>query len=686
MALSTVLADPEAATGTHDGDAALAVLLRRAGLAVTVAEVRDLAAGAAAAPDGFDGDAWIALVAPAADDDLRRRLRALGAEARRRRPDPAAGDHGRRLEALRRSLKRHRLSGFIVPRADEHQGEQVAACSERLAWLTGFTGSAGLAVVLSDGAALFVDGRYTTQAAHQVDTGRWEIRHLTDDPPADWLATRLPAQARLGFDPWLHTPSQVATLEAACRRARARLVAVDANPVDPLWHDRPPPPIAPVVRHDDALAGHSAAEKRGAVAEDLAGHGQDAAVLSAPDSIAWLLNVRGGDIPYSPVALAFAIVHRDGTVAVFTDPRKLTPEVRRHLGPDVRFQPPDDLGPALEALGAARKVVRIDADGTPAWIADRLRRAGAIVTAAQDPCALPRAVKNAVELEGMRSAHRRDGAALCRFLAWLDRTATVAPVTEMGAAAKLDGLRAEDPLFRGPSFPTISAAGEHAAIVHYRATAASDRALGPDGLYLVDSGGQYLDGTTDVTRTVAIGGIEPEMRSRFTLVLKGHIALATARFPKGTTGSQLDLLARQSLWQHGLDYDHGTGHGVGAYLGVHEGPQRISKLPNRVALEAGMVLSNEPGYYKPGAYGIRIENLVTVAAVPTPEGGERPMLGFRTLTLAPIDRTLIDPTLLSPAEFTWLDAYHARVAAALSPLVDAETRAWLAAATRPLPG
>jgi Xaa-Pro aminopeptidase len=589
-----------------------------------------------------------------------------------------------RVERLRKELAEAELVGFLVPRADEHQGEYVPPRAQRLAWLTGFTGSAGLAVVLADVAAIFVDGRYTLQVRDEVPGDVFEYHHVTDSPPAEWLRLRLRQGDRLGYDPWLHTIESVERLQATCGKAGATLIPVAGNLVDRIWDDQPPPPRGPIVPHDLKHAGRPSPDKRREIAELLAREAVDAVVLTAPDSIAWLLNVRGSDVAHTPLPLAFAVVHGDGTVDLFVDAPKLAPGVREHLGEGVRVSPPQALGSALDRLGAARRTVQTDPSSTAAWIVQRLTGAGATVARAADPCLLPKATKNDVELAGARSAHEKDGVALSRFLAWLAREAPPGRLTEISAAARLDALRAEEPLFRDVSFPTISGAGPNGAIVHYRATPRTDRRIEPGMLYLVDSGAQYLDGTTDVTRTIAIGRPTAEQRDRFTRVLRGHIALATARFPKGTTGSQLDALARAPLWDAGLDYDHGTGHGVGSYLSVHEGPQRISKVGNTVALRPGMIVSNEPGYYKTGEYGIRIESLVVVVPVPGPPGGEVALHGFETLTLAPIDRTLVDPASLTPAELAWLDAYHARVREAIAPRVDRETAAWLADATRPL--
>ena len=658
-------------------------LLRRAGSGIDRSELDSLVSGIAAAPDGHDPDAWMTLVVPEPDDTVRAALRAR-LEQERSRPRPPAPETAERLQELRRWMRANQLVGFLVPRADEHQSEQVAAHSERLAWISGFTGSAGTAAVLRERAALFVDGRYTVQAQSQTDPDLWEVRHTIDTPLCDWIAENVPSRGRVGYDPWLHTPSQVARLESACRKAGGRIVPVEENPTNLLWRDRPAAPIAPVVPHHGRFAGFAAAEKRQRAAAELCERDDAAAVLVAPDSIAWLLNIRGGDVPYTPVALAFAILHADATVELFVDPRKLSPGLAAHLGNAVTVAPPEAFGAALDALGARRRRVRIDRDRIPKWIETRLRKAGAVLTAEPDPCALAKSVKNAIELDGMRAAHRRDGAAVTRFLAWLADQAPGGQVTEIAAADRLEALRREGELFRGLSFPTISAAGPHGAIVHYRVTPDTNRRLEPGSLYLVDSGAQYLDGTTDVTRTVAIGDPTDEMRDRFTRVLKGHIAIATARFPKGTNGTQLDTLARQALWNVGLDYDHGTGHGVGSYLNVHEGPQRISKLPNDTALQAGMIISNEPGYYRRDGYGIRIENLVAVEEAPAPDSAEHTLLGLETLTLAPIDRRLIDPRLMTSDEIDWLERYHERVRTMLRPLVGPGVAEWLEWATSPL--
>ncbi len=667
-------------------DDELARLLAAAGSGLAPHEVRALIAGVAAAPAGFEATAWMRLVVPEPAAALTEALSALEAEARKGRgtgPDvgPAPGE---RLAALRAELARRGFAGIIVPRADAHHSEYIPERAERLRWLTGFSGSAGTAVVLAGNAAVFVDGRYTLQVDLEVAGELFERRHVTDDPPHEWVAANLGDGGKLGYDPWLHTPDGLARYRDACRRAGGELVACADNPIDAIWHEQQPPPLAPVVPHETRFAGKEAVEKRREIAAALREAGAAACVISTPDSLAWLLNLRGGDVPCSPFPLAFAIIGDDARVELFCDRRKLAPEIAQHLGPDVAIKGVDDLGPALDKLAKGKKPLQADPAATSAWVFERVAAGGGELRRAPDPCAMPKACKNDVELAGTRAAHQRDGAALTRFLCWFAKSAPEDGLTEMAAAERLYALRAENEHYRGPSFSTIAGAGPNGAIVHYHVSDKTNRTIEPGSLFLVDSGGQYLDGTTDVTRTIAVGAPTDEQRARFTAVLKGHIALATTRFPAGTTGSQLDVLARHALWQMGLDYDHGTGHGVGSYLGVHEGPQRISKLPNTVALKPGMIVSNEPGYYKEGEYGIRIENLVCVVALAREAGHEHDMLGFETLTRAPIDRSLIVADMLTPSEAAWLDAYHAEVRATLTPLVDAATAEWLAEATRPI--
>ncbi len=594
---------------------------------------------------------------------------------RRTTPDTSAA----RLAALRAAMDRAGVDAFLVPRADAHQGENVAPRDERLAWLTGFTGSAGLAVVARDRAAIFVDGRYRLQVRGQVDTDLVEVLRVPEDKPADWLVDALPRGGRVGFDPWLHTAKDVATLEEALGPRQIGLVPV-ANLVDEVWPDQPAPPARPIVAYPTELAGRSSSDKRQEIATALRQRGLAASVLTLPDSIAWLLNIRGSDIARTPVALAFAILDADGRVALFTEPTKIDEALRAHLGPDVSVLQPDDFGPRLEALSGR---VGVDQASAPAWVSDRLAAAGIETVAERDPCILPKATKTAAEIAGARAAHLRDGAAMVEFLAWLDQTAPEDGLTEIDVVARLEEFRAATGCLRDISFETISGAGPDGAIVHYRVTDATNRPVRAGELLLVDSGAQYEDGTTDITRTVAIGPVPAEAVRPFTLVLKGLIAMSRLRWPQGLAGRDLDAVARAALWRAGMDYDHGTGHGIGAYLGVHEGPQGLSRRSLEPLLP-GMILSIEPGYYREGAFGIRCENLAVVSPPVVPEGGDREMLGFETLTLAPFDRRLIDPALLEPAERAWLDAYHARVADSIAPLVEAETARWLRTACQPL--
>ncbi|HEV2955592.1 MAG TPA: aminopeptidase P family protein [Xanthobacteraceae bacterium] len=597
------------------------------------------------------------------------------------RTDPAAAPA--RVAALRAELRRRGLDGFIVPHADRHQNEYAPPSEERLAWLTGFSGSAGVAVVLAERAVLFVDGRYTLQAREQVDPATFVIEHLVERPPETWLEQNLAAGTKLGYDPWLHTIAGAEKLAKACTAAGATLVPVETNPVDAIWSDRPAPPLGAVVLHDLRFAGEEASAKLARVAAEVDKARADALVVSDPHAVAWAFNIRGSDVAHTPVALAFARVPKEGRPALYVDGRKLTNTVRHRLEELADVRETAALAPDLAALGAAGRTVRLDQATAADVLARMVSGAGGKISPGADPIALMKAVKNAVEIEGARAAHRRDGAAVARFLAWLDREAPGGKLTEIDAVAALESFRRDTGLLKDVSFPTIAGSGPNGAIVHYRVTRASNRRINPGELFLVDSGGQYEDGTTDITRTIAVGAASADMRDRFTRVLKGHIAIARALFPDGATGAQLDSFARQYLWAAGLDFDHGTGHGVGSYLSVHEGPARISKL-GTAPLKRGMILSNEPGYYRTGAYGIRIENLVLVVAAPPVAGGEKELNAFETLTLAPIDRRLVEPALLTNDERGWLDDYHARVAATLAPLVDADTRAWLDAATRPL--
>jgi Xaa-Pro aminopeptidase len=588
-----------------------------------------------------------------------------------------------RVVALRAELKRRGLGGFVVPRADRHQNEYVPACAERLAWLTGFTGSAGLAVVLEERAALFVDGRYTLQASEEVDMTIFSVEHISETTPEAWIETHL-STARLGYDPWLHTVEGAEKLEKAATAAGGALEAVEPNLIDLIWPDRPAPPLGHVVLHAERYAGEAATEKLARLRPEIAKTKADVLVLSDPHAVAWTFNIRGADIAHTPLPLCFATVPHEGRPALYVDARKLTNEVRDALERLAQVRDPEALVDDLAMLGRAHATVRLDqATGADA-LARIVTHAGGKVTRGADPVALMKAVKNATEIAGARAAQVRDAGALCRFLAWFDRHAPRGELTEIDAVAALETFRRETGALKDVSFPTIAGAGSDGAIVHYRVTRKTNRRIAPGELFLIDSGAQYEDGTTDITRTVAVGEASAVMRDRFTRVLKGHIALARAVFPEGTTGAQLDSFARAPLWRVGLDFDHGAGHGVGSYLSVHEGPARISKL-GYAPLKRGMILSNEPGYYKAGSYGIRIENLVLVVEAPPVAGAEKPLNAFETLTLVPIDRRLIAVELMTPEEIDWVDGYHARVAAALAAMLDAQTRDWLNTATASLP-
>ena len=588
-----------------------------------------------------------------------------------------------RVAALRAELKKRKLTGLIVPRQDEFQGEYVAAYAERLKWLTGFAGSWGTAILTLKKGAIFVDGRYTIQVRSQVDTKIFAPQHLVDQPPAEWIAKNLRKGDRLGFDPWLLTAEQAQRFEKACAKAEAKLVAVTPNPIDAIWSGRPERPIAPVDTQPTQFAGRSAKEKLADVAKALAKAGADATVLTLPDSVAWVFNIRGRDVPYTPVVLAYAILKRRGKAELFIDPKRLPEDVRAHVNKVAAVKPPQGLAASLKTLGRAKTKVQIDSSWTPEAIRAGLARSGAKIVQGTDPCTLPKAKKNRLEQEGARAAHRRDGAAMARFLCWLEGAAPKGDLTEMSVADKLQSFREATGMLMDLSFDTIAGAGPNAALPHYLVTPESSRALKRDEIFLIDSGGQYRDGTTDVTRTVIVGEPSAEMMDRFTRVLKGMIGVSRVRFPKGTCGSQLDVLARAALWTAGLDYDHGTGHGVGSYLSVHEGPARINKS-DRTPLEPGMILSNEPGFYKLDHYGIRIENLLLVREAEAVDGGERPMHFFETLTLCPIDRRLIEPRLLTKDELAWLDAYHARVLKEVGAHLDGAELDWLKRACAPL--
>ncbi|MBI3418678.1 MAG: aminopeptidase P family protein [Proteobacteria bacterium] len=587
-----------------------------------------------------------------------------------------------RLAALRATLAAQKLDGFFVPLSDEYLNEYVPDSAQRLAFLTGFTGSAGIALVLKDTATLIVDGRYTLQAGVQVDPVLYEVRHYIKTPLNDYIKQHVKAGQRLGYDPWLHTTPWVEKTREAVEEAGAKLVTVTANPVDAIWNDRPAAPAAPVFAHPMQYAGESSADKRKRLGAQLKEKKLEGVVLTSPSSIAWLLNVRGGDVESTPLPLSYAVLHADARVDWFVNPAKVSSELKNLLGSDISVHAQEEFIKTLRGLGANGGKYRINRGSTPSAVIDVLTDSGAKLDFGDDPCELPKACKNAAEIDGMKEAHRRDGLAVSKFLCWIDANAPQGKVDELAAQEKLFALRSQSAEFLYPSFHSISGAGPNGAVVHYRAAKDTNRPLRKGEFYLIDSGGQYPDGTTDVTRTVAIGDVTPEMRMHFTRVLKGHIALAHARFPAGTSGAQLDILARQYLWQTGLDYDHGTGHGVGAFLGVHEGPQGVSSR-STVPLQPGMVISNEPGFYRAGAYGIRLENLVVVKESETLLDG-RPMLEFETLTLVPIDLRAMDMTLLSREEKHWLNAYHRRVYDAHVDAVSETEREWLEQATRPV--
>lgn len=586
------------------------------------------------------------------------------------------------LPKLRQEMAKQGLDGFYVPHEDEYQNEYLPDANERLAWVSGFTGSFGSALILSDRAAIFVDGRYTIQGADQTDPALFECVHVPDPGAFGWLAQQDLAGQVIGYDPALMTPNDVAEFSKSATKAGAKAMAVSENPLDLAWHDRPAQPVQPVHPHSLDYAGEASEDKRMAIAEGLRDDQADAAVITAPASIAWLFNIRGGDVSCSPLPLARAIVRADGSASLYMDPAKETEGLREHLGNQVTLSPLTALDEDLAALKG--QTVSVDPNLASAWFFQSLEASGANILRQQDPVLLPKACKNATEISGTAAAHRRDGAAIIRFLHWLDTEAQSGTVTEIDAALKLLNFRTVDPSMKDMSFETISGAGPNGALPHYRVSSASNRVLERGTLYLVDSGGQYPDGTTDITRTVAIGDPSADMRRHNTLVLKGHIAMDRVRFPEGTTGTHLDTLARHALWQAGLDYDHGTGHGVGVYLGVHEGPQRIAKAWNATPLVPGMIVSNEPGFYKEGAYGIRIENLQYVTPPEEIDGGDRPMLGFECLTFAPLARNLIETDSLTSEERDWVDDYHQRVLSEIGALVDGEVKDWLEQACKPL--
>ena len=588
----------------------------------------------------------------------------------------------RNLPKLRQAIAAAGLDGFIVPHEDEYDNEYLPDCNERLTWATGFTGSAGAAIVMADRAAVFVDGRYTFQVRDQVDNSLFEYADLVEQGIGGWIEEKARPGEKIGYDPKLHTPAALARLQTGADRAGATLVAVETNPIDAAWEDRPAPPMAKIKPHAVEFAGEEHGSKRQRIGVAIQRGGADAAVITAPPSIAWLFNIRGGDVARSPLPLSAAIIGKDGNATLFIAPDKVDDAARAHLGNEVAIRPESEFADGLSELNG--KTVRVDPATASVWVSQTLEGAGASVQTLEDPVMRPKAAKNAAEVEGSRQAHIRDGAALARFLHWLDTEAQSGETDEILAAQTLQAFRMELPELRDLSFDSISAAQGNAAFAHYRVSTETNKTLTKGSLYLVDSGGQYPDGTTDVTRTVPIGEPTEEMRAQFTRVLKGHIALSRIRFPKGTSGIQLDVLARMPLWMAGLDYDHGTGHGVGSFLGVHEGPQRIAKSGTTVPLETGMIVSNEPGYYRQDAFGIRIENLQVVTEPEPIPGGDRPMHGFESLTMAPIHTKLVVTEMLTDEERDWLNAYHAEVREKIAPKLDGEAKAWLEAATQPV--
>lgn len=597
--------------------------------------------------------------------------------------DPSAARD--KLAALRKAMKAAKIDGYLVPRADAHQGEYVAAESERLKWLTGFSGSAGAGVITTRKAAIFVDGRYTVQVGLETDPSLFAYPGLARLHLAAWIKDTLKSGSVVGFDPWLVTISDALRLKQELEPANIKLKPVAHNLVDKIWGGaRPKPEFKPVTLHPAKFAGDPAQDKIKCVQDTLKESGADYVVLTQPESIAWLLNIRGQDIPHTPVPLAFSVVPRTGKPELFIAPQKLSADVKRHLKTLVKISSPDALRSRLKSLKSNEKIAQIDPASAAYWF-HRTLGSAKFYKAGRDPCLLLKAIKNKAEINGSRAAHHRDGVAMVKFLAWLDNTASASSfdLDELQVVEKLEAFRVESGALQEISFDTISGSGPNGAIVHYRVSPDSNRAIKPGDLILIDSGAQYRDGTTDITRTIAIGQPTDRMRRDYTLVLKGHVAISRAKFPVGTRGIDLDPLARNALWQHGLDYDHGTGHGIGSFLSVHEGPQSISRA-GMVALEAGMLLSNEPGYYKEGAYGIRIENVVLVTKPEKPALGDRAMLSFETLTLAPYDRTLIDVDLLTSDEMTWINAYHTTVYDQLSEDLSGDVRRWLKTATKPL--
>jgi Xaa-Pro aminopeptidase len=587
-----------------------------------------------------------------------------------------------RVKAIRAYMAKAKIDAVLIPRSDKHQGEYVPASAERLKWLTGFSGSAGIAVVTKKAAVLMIDGRYTVQAAAETDTKVFEVSLLPRGKLAEWLIANVGKSGVIGFDPWNHTAGEIHRLTRALTPKGLKLKALSKNPVDVVWgKDRPKLPQNPVVAQPIAFAGRTAADKISELQARLKEDGQSAVILTLPDSICWLFNIRGSDVAHNPVVLAFAIVPASGKAELFIMPDRFDGDARAEVAPIARLLAPAKLADRVKELKAKGKSVRLDPETAACWFEQKL--GAKLISRGQDPCIVPKAIKSDAEVIGARAAHVRDGHAVVRFLAWLDDWASDGTLDEITAVQKLEEFRRDTNMLRDVSFPTISGSGPNGAIVHYRVSDETNRRVTPGELFLIDSGGQYQDGTTDITRTIAVGKPTEDMQRHFTAVLKGHIAVATARFPKGTRGIDLDPFARRALWDIGTDFDHGTGHGIGSYLSVHEGPQSISRAGMAI-LHPGMLISNEPGYYKVGEYGIRIENVVLVTMPENIDGGDREMMAFETLTLAPIDRRLILPNMMEKRERDWLDAYHKHVYDTLAPGLDPSTRNWLKQATGPI--
>ncbi|MDE1153888.1 MAG: aminopeptidase P family protein [Micavibrio sp.] len=675
----------------YKGDEHLKSLLSAAGEKRDVAEIKEALRGINAAPEDLgEPTRWTRLFKIGAHAETVQQLTALKEQLAANQNNVKQD----KLADLRAELKKRGVDGFFIPRADEFQGEYVPARADRLAWLTEFTGSAGFAVALADKAAFFTDGRYTLQARDQVDAAKFDICSVSEGQgatptmsPTEWIEKNLPKGAKFGIDPWVHTPNEVKRMRDAVEKAGGTLVLLNDNPLDAAWKDQPPAPLAPVVPQPLEFSGIDSIVKRAELAAALTAKDADAIAITLPEETCWLLNIRGGDVPCTPFALSYALAHKDGSVDWFIDSRKLTDETRNWIGSDVRVHDLADFAGAIETLAMGGKKIWVDPGSAPVKVVEIIKEAGATPYADKSPLQLMKAKKNAVEIEGTINAHIRDGVAITRFLSSILGQGDAAKHDELSATELLQNIRAEGQHFRGLSFDTISGSGGNGAIVHYRSTPRTNQPLLSGPVYLCDSGAQYLDGTTDITRTVAVDNVSAEMKENFTRVLKGHIQVAMAVFPEGTVGATLDEKARKALKEVGLDYAHGTGHGVGSYLSVHEGPCGISPRATTVPLEAGMIISNEPGYYKEGEYGIRIENLVTVVDTGKKDADGKKLLAFDTLTLAPIDRNLIEPSLLDDAELRWLNDYHDRVKNTLLPLVekvDAKAADFLKKSTEPI--